>query len=69
VYSGKVALPGRMLAVGSIMVVAGHSAESSATMVTASKRWVPTSEATTVASEIAGATFALTSMADSSVVA
>jgi hypothetical protein len=55
--------------VGSIMVVAGHSAESSATMVTASKRWVPTSEATTVASEIAGATFALTSMADSSVVA
>jgi hypothetical protein len=65
VYSGKVALPGGMLGVCSVVAVAIHSASSFA----ASARWVSASEAMTIASEIEGAAFALASMAGSSVVA
>jgi hypothetical protein len=64
-----VALPGGMLAMGSIVVVVVHSAGSFAMVVAASKRWVSTSEAVTVAFEIEGTAFALTSMSSSSMVA
>jgi hypothetical protein len=55
VYPGKVALPGRMLAMGSIVAVAVHSTGSPAAVV--------------IASEIEGAAFALASEASSSMVA
>jgi hypothetical protein len=58
-----------MLAMGSIVAVVVHSAGSFAMVVAASERWVSTSEAVTVASEIEGTAFALTSMASSSMVA
>jgi hypothetical protein len=66
---GKVALPGGILVVGSVMVVAIHSTGSSTTVVIASACWVSTSIATTVASIIEGAAFALASVAGSSMVA
>jgi hypothetical protein len=69
VCSGKVALPGTMLVVGSIVAVAAHSASSSAVVVTASARWVSAFEAAAVASGIEGAAFALAYTAGSSVVA
>jgi hypothetical protein len=69
VYFGKVALPGRTMAMGSIMAVATHSADSSTAVVAASVCWVSTSEAIAVASEIEGAAFALASVASSSAVA
>jgi hypothetical protein len=67
--SRKVALPGGMLAVGSVIAVAIHSTGSSAVVVTSSQRWVSTSEAVAVTSGIEGTAFALASMAGSSVVA
>jgi hypothetical protein len=54
---------------GSVMAVVVHSAGSFAMVVAASERWVSTSEAVTVASEIEGTAFALASMASSSMVA
>jgi hypothetical protein len=69
VHSGKVALPGRMLVVGSIMAVVVHSACSFATVVAASEHWVSTSGAMAVASEIEGDAFVLASAAGSIVVA
>jgi hypothetical protein len=69
VHFGKVALLGGMLAVSSVVAVAVHSTGSSVAMVTASERWVPASGATTVASKIEGAAFALASTAGSSMMA
>jgi hypothetical protein len=69
VYSGKVALLGGMLDVGSTMAVAVHSARSSATVVATSACWVSASEVVTVASEIEGAASALAYVADSFMVA
>jgi hypothetical protein len=69
VCSGKVALPGGMLVVGSIVAVATHFVGSSATVVAPSECWVYASEATTVASIIEDAAFQLAPMIGSSVVA
>jgi hypothetical protein len=55
--------------VGPAIAVAAHSAGSSPTVVAASECVVSTSGATTVASEIEGATFVLASVAGSSTVA
>jgi LmbE family N-acetylglucosaminyl deacetylase len=49
VHYGKVALLGGMLAAGSVMVVAAHSADSSAAVVAASEHWISASGATAVA--------------------
>jgi hypothetical protein len=68
VYSGKVALPGRMLAVGSTVAVAVYSVDSSAAVVSASMCWVSASEAVADASKIVGAAFALASVVGSSTV-
>jgi hypothetical protein len=57
-----------MLVLGSDMVVVVHSTGSSTAAVDASERWVLAPEATTVASGIGGAAFALASTAGSSVV-
>jgi hypothetical protein len=71
VYSEKVALPGKILAVGFVMAVVVHSTSSSAMVVVASERWVSASEALAIASKIEGAAFAfaLASVASSSMVA
>jgi hypothetical protein len=58
-----------MLAVDSVVVVAAHFAGSSATVVAISMCWVSASEATTGASRIKGAAFALAYVAGSFVVA
>jgi hypothetical protein len=58
-----------MLDVGSVMAVVAHSAGSSTTVVAASERWVYASKATTVASRIEDAAFALAPTTGSSVVA
>jgi Asp/Glu/hydantoin racemase len=58
-----------MLAVGSIVVVAAHSAGSSVVVVTTSARWVSAFEAAVGASGIEGAAFALASTTGSSVMA
>jgi hypothetical protein len=55
--------------VDSVVVVAAHSAGSSATLVATSVCWVSASEATTVASRIKGAAFTLAYVAGSFVVA
>jgi hypothetical protein len=55
--------------VGSEATVAVHSTGSSATVVAASEYWVLASEAAAVASGIGGASFALASVAGSSMVA
>jgi hypothetical protein len=55
--------------VSSVVAVAVHSTGSSTAVVTASEHWIPASGATTVASEIEGAAFALASMTGSSVMA
>jgi hypothetical protein len=68
VYSGKVALPGRMLAVGSTVAVVVHSIDSFAAVVSASMCWVSASEAVADASKIVGAAFALASVVGSSAV-
>jgi hypothetical protein len=69
VDSGKVALLGGMLAVGSALAVDVHSIGSSAAVVIASTRWVSVSEAAAVASEIEGTANTLASVAGSSMVA
>jgi hypothetical protein len=69
VCSGKVALLGEMLTMGSVVVVAVHSTSSSTVVVIASERRVSASEAVAVASGIEDDVFALTSVADSSMVA
>jgi hypothetical protein len=69
VHSGKVALPGGMLAVGFVMAVAAHSTSSSAAVVVTSECWVSSYGVADTASEIEGAVFALASVAGSSVVA
>jgi hypothetical protein len=51
------------------MVVAIHSASSSAVVVTASEHWVSASRAATIAFEIEGNAFALASTTGSSAVA
>jgi hypothetical protein len=55
--------------VGSIVVLAAHSVDSSSAVVTASARCVSASKAVVVASEIEGVAFALASVASSSAVA
>jgi Na+/proline symporter len=67
VHSGKVALPGGMLGVGSVMVVAVHSTCLSTVMVAASERWVYASGVVAIASKIEGAAFALAFVVGSSV--
>jgi hypothetical protein len=69
VDSGKVALLGGMLAVGSALAVAVHSIGSSAAVVIASARWVSVFEVAAVASEIEGTANTLASVAGSSMVA
>jgi hypothetical protein len=69
VHSGKVALPGGMLVVGSVVAVAVHSTGSSTTVVAASEHWVSGSRIVAIASEIEGVAFALPSVPSSSVVA
>jgi hypothetical protein len=69
VCSGKVALLDGMLAVGSTVAVAAHSAGSSTVVVTASVHCVLASEAVVVTSGIGGTTFALVYVAGSFAVA
>jgi hypothetical protein len=57
-----------MLVVGSVVAVVVHSVGSSAVVVATSERWVSASEAAAIAYGIEGATFALASAADSSMV-
>jgi hypothetical protein len=58
-----------MLAVGSVMAVATHSASSSATVVATSEHWVYASEAAAIASGIEDVVFSLAPMTGSSMVA
>jgi hypothetical protein len=68
VCSGKVAQPGVMLVVGSVVAVVAHFAGSFAKVVAASERWVYASEATSIASRIEDAAFALAPAVSSSMV-
>jgi hypothetical protein len=69
VHSGKVALLGGMLVVGSVVVVAVHSIGSSVAVVAASRCLVSPSGVVAIASGMEGAAFALASMAGSSTMA
>jgi hypothetical protein len=69
VHSRNVALLGGMLVVSPVVLVVVHSISSSVTVVAASESLISASRVVVIASEIEGATFALVSVADSSMVA